>query len=66
MSSVRQDKGAKRLLRGLKVPDEVSEARREHRPGELGKSPVKTSKRSMIGLETAYNLGQSRFVGAAF
>jgi hypothetical protein len=39
----------------VKGPDEVGQVAREHRPDELGKTPVKLSKRFRIRHETAQN-----------
>jgi hypothetical protein len=35
---------------GLKPPDEIGEATLEHRPEEVGKSPVKPATGVLIGL----------------
>jgi hypothetical protein len=37
-------------------PDNVSEAAREHRPDEVGKSAANPAKGFLIGLQTAENL----------
>jgi hypothetical protein len=42
----------------IEGPDEVSEAAREHRPDEVGKSSATIAKGVMIGLQTAEDLRQ--------
>jgi hypothetical protein len=60
------DKASRGKAEQIEGPDEVGEAAREHRPDEVGKSPVKPAKGFLIGLQTAENLRQSCLVGVSF